>query len=94
MKVTKEDVLAAVETYVRTWAAHGVEMVVKYQEGVPSAGQAHRLFRDNGERAWGTGDRGYIGWSKAEAFETLNIISRTLADLSFARQMQEERRKV
>lgn len=86
MKVTRNDVLAAIREYVRVWGVMGVELEVEYQEGQPSAGQAHRLFVNKNQAAPGVGDRGYIGWTKAEACETLWTIVRTLCDLSKAQQ--------
>ncbi len=90
MTVTKTDVLNAIQRYQRNWEGMGFALELNYQEGTPSAGIAHRLFVDGGSAAPGTGDRGYIGFSKAEAYETLNAISRTLEDLSHLQKVKAE----
>lgn len=91
MTVTKEDVLNAIKRYQRNWEGMGFTLELSYQEGTPSAGIAHRLFVEGGSAAPGVGDRGYIGFTKAEAYETLNTISRTLEDLSHLRKVEAEK---
>lgn len=90
MRVSKADIISALERYRRNWEAMGFELELTYQEGTPSSGIAHRVFVEGGFAAPGTGDRGYIGFSKTEAYETLNAISRTLEDLSHLRRVKAE----
>lgn len=90
MRVSKADITSALERYRRNWEGMGFKLELNYQEGTPSMGIAHRVFVDGGSAAPGTGDRGYIGFSRSEAYETLNTISRTLEDLSHLRKVKTE----
>lgn len=92
MRVSKADVITALERYRRNWEGMGFSLELTYQEGSPSSGIAHRVFVEGGSAAPGTGDRGYIGFSRSEAYETLNAISRTLEDLSYLRKLEAEKK--
>lgn len=82
--ITTADVEAAIEMYVDELARHEIVITVEYQRGSRVNGRAHRLFvADTGHGAPGTDDRGYIGWSKSEAYSTIRTMTRALQDVRY-----------
>jgi hypothetical protein len=77
-KITVTDVRVVFSRYVATLQGIGVDVSkIELQEGSYTNGRAFRVTRD-GFDAPGTGDRGFIGLTARDAYDTLWTIVRTL----------------
>lgn len=77
-RITVVDVRTAFAAYAKTLTGLGVDVSkLELQEGSQTYGRAFRVVVD-GRDAPGTGDRGFIGWTAREAYDTLWTILRTL----------------
>lgn len=78
-RITVADVRTVFQAYATELQQLGYRETVQLQEGSQANGRAYRVVTADQFEAPGTGDRGYIGWTAREAYETLHTIRRTLA---------------
>jgi hypothetical protein len=78
-RITVKDVRTVFGAYADTLKSLGVDVSkLELQEGSQANGRAYRIVLD-GFEAPGTGDRGYIGWTAREAYDTIQTIRKTMS---------------
>lgn len=80
MRVTKQNIEACVRVLKADLEREGYTLDLHLQEGEPRYGRAWRLFFEDGTEVPGL-FQGYLGWTKPEAWRTLNTMIRLMSDL-------------
>jgi hypothetical protein len=79
-RTTVKDVRTVFAAYADTLKSMGYDTEgLSLQEGSQTNGRADRVFTKDQFAGPGTADRGYIGWTAAEAYQTLQTIRTTLS---------------
>ncbi len=82
MAITKTNLYGALNRYLRAYAAMGVNLDIRFQEGSKTQGVAYSIEMKDGSNPPGTSN-GIIGLTRQEAWDTLLTISRAVEDLGF-----------
>lgn len=80
MRVTEKNIVASVEALQVQLVREGYTKAVHLHHGKPSVGLAWRLYFEDGSEVPGL-FRGYLGWTKEEAWHTLSTMIRLMSDL-------------
>ncbi len=81
MAITKQNLYGALNRYLRAYAAMGVNLDIRFQEGSKTQGVAYSIEMKDGSTPPGTAN-GIIGLTRQEAWDTLLYIARGIEDLS------------